>query len=339
MNASKTFPRSMCSPARPAALAVLAAWPLCMLSPAALAQGVVPLPAKQIRVIVALAPGGGTDVVTRIVAARLTDIWGTPVVVENRAGGGQIIGTEFVARAPADGATLLAITPAHVINATLHEKLSYRWDRDFVPIVNMAATANVLVVHPSLPVKTTKELIALLRSRPGQMHYGSSGVGGASHLAFELFNSMAKLDVVHVPYKGGPPAVQDVLAGQIYLLMGNMPSVLQHIRSGRMRPLAIASSKRSPLLPELPTVAESALPGYEASNWNGLVAPAGISQDLVMRYNADVVRVVTEPAVRDRLSAGGFDPIGDTPAQFTAHLKAEFQRWATVIRSRGIKAE
>jgi tripartite-type tricarboxylate transporter receptor subunit TctC len=243
-----------------------------------------------------------------------------------------------VARAPADGTTLLAITPAHVINATLHDKLTYRWDRDFVPIVNMAATANVLVVHPSLPVRSTKELIALVRSRPGQMHYGSSGVGGASHLAFELFSSMAKLDVVHVPYKGGPPAVQDVLAGQIYLLMGNMPSVLQHIRSGRMRPLAIASSRRSPLLPELPTVAESALPGYEATNWNGLVAPIGTPPDLIARYNADVVRVVTEPAIRDRLSAGGFDPIGDTPTQFAAYLRAEYQRWATVIRTRGIKA-
>lgn len=325
---------------RPLAVAAALALPALFAAPppAALAQVAVALPAKQIRVIVALAPGGGTDVVTRTVAARLTDIWGTPVVVENRAGAGQIIGTEFVARAPADGTTLLAITPAHVINATLHDKLAYRWDRDFVPIVNMAATANVLVVHPSLPVKSTKELIALVRSRPGQMHYGSSGVGGASHLAFELFSSMAKLDVVHVPYKGGPPAVQDVLAGQIYLLMGNMPSVLQHIRSGRMRPLAIASSRRSPLLPDLPTVAESALPGYEATNWNGLVAPVGTPPDLIARYNADVVRVVTEPAIRDRLSAGGFDPIGDTPAQFAAYLRAEYQRWATVIRTRGIKA-
>jgi tripartite-type tricarboxylate transporter receptor subunit TctC len=314
-------------------LAVALAVPSC-----AFAQAAPVLPAKQIRVIVALAPGGGTDVVTRIVASRLTEIWGTPVIVENRAGGGQIIGTEFVARAAPDGATLLAVTPAHVINATLHEKLAYRWDRDFVPIVNMAATANVLVVHPSLPVKTTKELIALVRSRPGQMHYGSSGVGGASHLAFELFNAMAKLDVVHVPFKGGPPAVQDVLAGRISLLMGNMPSVLQHVRSGRMRPLGIASSRRSPLLPEVPTVAESALPGYEAANWNGLVAPIGVPQDLVMRYNADVVRVVTEPVIRERLSSSGFDPIGDTPAQFSTYLKTEFQRWATVIRVRGIKA-
>ncbi len=325
-----------CAPVVPIALALLS---MPMLASHASAQGAPSLPAKQIRVIVALAPGGGTDVVTRIVASRLTEIWGTSVIVENRAGGGQIIGTEFVARAASDGATLLAVTPAHVINATLHEKLAYRWDRDFVPIVNMAATANVLVIHPSLPVKTTKELIALVRSRPGQMNYGSSGVGGASHLAFELFNAMAKLDVVHVPFKGGPPAVQDVLAGRISLLMGNMPSVLQHVRSGRMRPLAIASSKRSPLLPQLPTVAESALPGYEASNWNGLVAPVGTPPELITRYNADVVRVVTEPAIRDRLSAGGFDPIGDTPAQFAGYLKTEFQRWATVIRARGIKAE
>ncbi|MBC7780395.1 MAG: tripartite tricarboxylate transporter substrate binding protein, partial [Proteobacteria bacterium] len=246
-------------------------------------QATPAFPSKQVRIVVPLAPGGGTDVVTRIVAARLSEAWGQPVLVENRAGGGQIIGTEAVARAPADGATLLAITPAHVINATLHEKLSYRWDRDFTAIGNMAATANVLVVNPSLPVKTTKELIALVRGRAGQMHYGSSGVGGASHLAFELFNAMAKLDIVHVPYKGGSLAVQDVLAGQISLLMGNMPSVLQHIRAGRLRPLAVASSRRSPLLPDVPTVAEAALPGYEASNWNGLVAPAGIAGDLVSR--------------------------------------------------------
>ena len=334
---SPMFPRNPSCWLAAAAAAALAAGT--MLPALSAAQGAPSLPARQIRVVVALAPGGGTDVVTRIVASRLTDIWGTPVLVENRPGGGQIIGTESVARAPADGATLLAVTPAHVINATLHEKLAYRWDRDFVPIVNIAATANVLVVHPSLPVKTPKELIALVRSRPGQMHYGSSGVGGASHLAFELFNSMAKLDLVHVPYKGGALAVQDVLAGQISLLMGNMPSVLQHVRSGRMRPLAIASSRRSPLLPEVPTVAESVLPGYEAANWNGLVAPAGVPQELVMRYNADVVRVVTEPAIRDRLSASGFDPIGDTPAQFSAYLKTEFQRWATLIRSRGIKPE
>jgi tripartite-type tricarboxylate transporter receptor subunit TctC len=303
------------------------------------AQGSATLPPKQVRIIVALAPGGGTDVVTRVVASRLSEIWGQSVLVENRAGAGQIIGTEAAARAPADGSTLLAVTPAHVINASLHEKLPYRWDRDFTPIGNMAATANVLVVHPALPVKTTKELIALVRSRPGQMHYGSSGVGGASHLAFELFNAMAKLDIVHVPYKGGPPAVQDVIAGQISLLMGNMPTVLQHIRGGRMRALAIASSRRSPLLPEVPTIAESALPGYEATNWNGLVAPVGMSADLVNRINADIVRVVTEPAVRERLSSGGFDPIGDTPSQFAAYLKTEYQRWATVIKARGIKAE
>lgn len=303
------------------------------------ADAAVALPAKQIRIVVPLAPGGGTDVVTRIVAARLTEIWGQPVLVENRAGGGQIIGTEFVSRAPADGSTLLAITPAHVINPTLHPKISFRWDLDFEPIGNMAATANVLVVHPSLPVKSAKELIALVRSRPGQMHFGSSGVGGASHLAFELFNSMADLDLVHVPYKGGSLAVQDVLAGQISLLMGNMPSVLQHIRSGRLRPLAVASAKRSPLLPNIPTVAEAGLPGYEAANWNGLVAPAGTPQDLIVRINADVVRVLTEPAVRERLSGAGFDPIGDTPARFAAYLKTEHDRWAKVIRTRNIKPQ
>jgi len=192
----------------------------------AFAQGALALPSKQVRIVVPLAPGGGTDVVTRTVASRLTDIWGLPVLVENRAGGGQIIGTEFVSRAPPDGATLLAITPAHVINPTLNPKIPFRWDRDFEPIVNMAATANVLLVHPSVPVKSAKELISLVKARPGQLNYGSSGIGGASHLAFELFNSMAELDVVHVPYKGGSLAVQDVLAGHITLLMGNMPSVL-----------------------------------------------------------------------------------------------------------------
>ena len=305
----------------------------------AASPGAQPLPVKQVRVVVPLAPGGGTDVVTRIVAARLAEVWAQPVLVENRAGGGQIIGTEAVARAAPDGSTLLAITPAHVINPTLHEKLPYRWDRDFAPVGNMAATANVLVVHPSLPAKTAKELIALVRSRPGQMHYGSSGVGGASHLAFELFNAMAKLDIVHVPYKGGSLAVQDLLAGQISLLMGNVPSVLQHVRAGRLRPLAIASAKRSPLLPEVPTIAEAALPGYEAANWNGLVAPAGTPAELIARVNADVVRVLGELAVRERLSGGGFDPIGDSPSQFAATLKVEFDRWAKVIRARGIKAE
>ncbi len=296
-------------------------------------------PVKPVRIVVPLAPGGGTDTVVRVIGARLAEVWGQGLVVDNRAGGGQVIGTELVARAAPDGHTLLAITPAHVINPVLHEKLAYRWDRDFAPIGNLAATANVLVVHPSLPVKTTKELIALVRARPGQLHYGSSGVGGASHLAFELFNAMAGLDAVHVPYKGGSLAVQDVLAGRISLIMGNMPSVLQHVRAGRLRPLAVASAKRSALLPGVPTIAESALPGYEATNWNGLVAPAGMPAELVNRVNGDIVRVLGEAPVRERLSSGGFDPIGDTPALFAATLKREFDRWERVIRSRGIRID
>ena len=296
-------------------------------------------PVKPVRIVVPLAPGGGTDTVVRMLGGRLAEVWGQPLVVENRAGGGQVIGTELVARAPPDGHTLLAITPAHVINPVLLEKLAYRWDRDFTPIGNLAATANVLVVHPSLPAKAAKDLIALARARPGQMHYGSSGVGGASHLAFELFNAMAGLDLVHVPYKGGSLAVQDVLAGRISLIMGNMPSILQHVRAGRLRPLAVASAKRSALLPGVPTIAESALPGYEATNWNGLVAPAGTPAETVAKANADMVRALAEPALRERLTAAGFDPVGDSPAQFAAQLQAEHARWAALIRSRGIRAD
>ena len=296
-------------------------------------------PVKPVRIVVPLAPGGGTDTVVRMLGGRLAEVWGQPLVVENRAGGGQVIGTELVARAPPDGHTLLAITPAHVINPVLLEKLAYRWDRDFAPIGNLAATANVLVVHPSLPAKAAKDLIALARARPGQMHYGSSGVGGASHLAFELFNAMAGLDLVHVPYKGGSLAVQDVLAGRISLIMGNMPSILQHVRAGRLRPLAVASAKRSALLPGVPTIAESALPGYEATNWNGLVAPAGTPAETVAKANADMVRALAEPALRERLTAAGFDPVGDSPAQFAAQLQAEHARWAALIRSRGIRAD
>jgi tripartite-type tricarboxylate transporter receptor subunit TctC len=296
-------------------------------------------PAKPVRVVVPLAPGGGTDTVVRLVGARLAETWGQPLVVENRAGAGQVIGTELVARAAPDGYTLLAITPAHVINPVLLERLPYRWDRDFAPIGNLAATANVLVVHPSLPARTARELIALVRARPGQMHYGSSGIGGASHLAFELFNAMAGLEVVHVPYKGGALAVQDVLAGRISLLMGNMPSILQHVKAGRLRPLAIASARRSALLPGVPTIAESALPGYEATNWNGLVAPAATPGEIVARVNAEVVRVIGEPAMRERLSTAGFDPVGDSAAQFAALLQAEHARWSALIRSRGIRPD
>jgi len=296
-------------------------------------------PVKPVRIVVPLAPGGGTDTVVRMLGGRLAEVWGQPLVVENRAGGGQVIGTELVARAPPDGHTLLAITPAHVINPVLLEKLAYRWDRDFAPIGNLAATDNVLVVHPSLPAKSAKDLIALARARPGQMHYGSSGVGGASHLAFELFNTMAGLDLVHVPYKGGSLAVQDVLAGRISLIMGNMPSILQHVRAGRLRPLAVAGAKRSALLPGVPTIAESALPGYEATNWNGLVAPAATPAQTVAKVNADVVRALAEPALRERLTAAGFDPVGDSPAQFAAQLQVEHARWAALIRSRGIRAD
>ncbi|HUP93304.1 MAG TPA: tripartite tricarboxylate transporter substrate binding protein [Burkholderiales bacterium] len=295
-------------------------------------------PAKPVRIVVPLAPGGSTDVLARLVAAKLTELWGQQVVVENRGGAGTMIGAEAVARAAPDGYTMLMVTSAFSVNFSLYDKVPYKFS-DFVALSNVGQTPNVLAVHPSVPAKNVKELIALLRARPGQMTYSSGGVGGSTHLAGELFKLLAKVDMVHVPYKGGGPAVADLVGGQVMLTFANLTTVLPFANAGRLRALAVTSIRRSPALPELPTMAEAGVPGFDASTWNGLIAPAATPKEIVAKLNADIVRVLNMPDTRQKLASQGLEPIGDSPAAFAAHISNEIARWGKVVKAAGIRAE
>jgi hypothetical protein len=295
-------------------------------------------PAKPVRMIVPLAPGGSTDVVARLFAAKLGEVWGQSVVVENRPGGSTMIGSEAVARSAPDGYTTLMATSAFPVNFGLYQKVPYKLG-DFAPISNIAESPNVLALHPSVPAKNVKELIALLRSRPGQINYGSGGVGGSTHLAAELFKLLAKVDVVHVPYKGGGPAVTDLIGGQISMIFGNLPAVLPFAKSGKLNVIAIASSKRSPTLPDLPTMSEAGVPGFEASTWAGLMVPAATPPAITGKFHGDVLKAFALPETRERMAANGFDPIGNSPKEFAAYLDAEIARWSKVITAAGIKPE
>ena len=295
-------------------------------------------PVKPVRIVVPLAPGGSTDVLARLVAAKLTEVWGQQVIVDNRGGAGTMIGTEIVARSPGDGYTLLMVTSAFAVNFSLYDKVPYKFS-DFAPLSNVGQTPNVLAVHPTVPAKNVKELIALLRARPGQMTYSSGGVGGSTHLAGELFKLLAKVDMVHVPYKGGGPAVADLVSGQVMMTFGNLTTVLPFATAGRVRALAVTSAKRSPAIPELPTMAEAGVPGFEAATWNGLIAPAATPKDIVAKLNGDIVKVLNMPDTRARLASNGLEPIGDTPAAFSAHISNEIARWAKVVKAAHIRPE
>lgn len=296
-------------------------------------------PAKPLRLVVPYSAGGSTDTVARLVGVRLSERLGQQVVVDNRTGAGTLIGTEIVAQAVPDGYTLLMATPPLAVNPALYKKVSYNLDRDFIAITNVAGSSNLLVVHPSVPAKSTRELITLLKASPGKYNYGSSGVGGAGHLAMALFTSMAGVDVLHIPYKGGAPAVVDLVAGRLNLMMANLTTAQPHIRAGRLRALGVGTRKRTPLFPEMPTLAEAGVPGYEANNWNGMVAPRGTPRVVIDRLYREVAAVLKEPATIERLAAGGLEPIGDTPAEFAKYLKAEADKWGKLIKTAGIKAE
>ncbi|MCE2949508.1 MAG: tripartite tricarboxylate transporter substrate binding protein [bacterium] len=295
-------------------------------------------PAKPVRMIVPIAGGGSTDAIARLVGTKLGEAWGHAVLVENRPGGSTMIGAEVVARSAPDGYTMLMATSAFPANFSLFRKVPYKL-ADFAPISNVAESPNVLAVHPSVPAKNVKELIALLRSRPGQINYGSGGVGGSTHLAAELFKLLAKVDVVHIPYKGGGPAVTDLLGGQISMIFGNLPAVLPHVKSGRINVLAIASMKRSPTMPDLPTMDEAGVRGFEASTWAGLLMPAGTPQPIIDRFYADLQKIYAQADMKQRMATGGFEAVGSSPKEFAAYLDAEVARWEKVIRAAGIKAE
>ncbi len=297
-------------------------------------------PVKPIRIIVPFPPGGIADLFARVIGQKLSEAWGQPGVVENRPGAGGNIGAEIVAKASPDGYTLVTGSiGTHAVNVSIFRKLAYDPIRDFVPVALIMEAEGLLVLHPSVPVKSVKELIALAKARPGQIAYASAGHGTASHLAGELFKSMAKVDMVHVPYKGNVPALTDLIAGQTSLLFATMPTALPHVQSGRLKALAVASTARSPAAPQLPTVAEAALPGYAVTNWIGFFAPAGTPRDVVTKLNAEVVRTMQAPEIQKRLATEGAKFSPWTPDQFAGFVKAEMTKWAKVVKEAGIRVD
>jgi tripartite-type tricarboxylate transporter receptor subunit TctC len=296
-------------------------------------------PTRAVRLVVAYAPGGSNDILARALAQKLGETWKQPVLVDNRPGGNTIIGTDLVAKAPPDGHTLLVTPPAFVINPGLVKKLPYDSLRDFTPVSLLNINPQVLVVNPSVPAKSVKELIALARAKPGMLNYSSSGSGGANHLAGELFKSMAGVRIVHVPYKGNAPSLTALVSGEVDFAINTFPSALPFIRSGRLRPLAVTSRARSSVMPELPTIEESGLRGYEAVAWTGLSAPAKTPREIVERINSAVTATIGTAEFRERLKAEGSDPVGSTPEQFAAFLQTEIVKWQKIVTSAGVIAD
>ena len=315
-------------------IAALAAGALCAC--AAVAQN---YPVKPVRVIVSFPPGSGADIVCRTITPRLTEAYGQQFVVDNRAGASGNLGSELAARAVPDGYTLL-FTPASVASSqALYTKLGYNLQKDLEPISIIASAPFVLVVHPSLPVKNVKDLIAMAKAKPGQLLYASTGNGGSPHLASELFKMQAKIDIVHIPYKGTPPAVTDLIAGQVSMMFANTLSVLPYVNSGRLRALAISSAKRSAAAPQLPTIAEAGMPGFEASTWFGMLAPTGTPKDIVVRLNGELRKIVQTKTVNDALIAQGADPIGSSAEEFQARIKSDIEKWTRTIKAANVQAE
>jgi tripartite-type tricarboxylate transporter receptor subunit TctC len=298
-----------------------------------------PYPAKPIRIIVPFPAGGIADVYARLIGARIGESWGQPVLVENRTGAGGNIGADAVAKSPPDGYTIaMGSLGTHAVNVSLFASMPYDPVRDFAPIAHVLEAEGLLVVHPSVAAQNVAELIGLLRAKPGAMTYASAGMGTASHLAGELFKALAKVEMVHVPYKGNVPAITDLLAGQTSLLFATMPTVLPHAKAGKLRALATIGAARAAAAPELPTVAET-LPGFEVNNWIGLFAPAGTAADIVQRWNAEVLRTMQSPQIQARLPAEGARFIPTTPEQFGAFVKAEIAKWAPVVKASGARVE
>ncbi len=296
-------------------------------------------PTRAVRLVVPSSPGGGTDISARILAPQLTQFLGQQVVVENRPGAGTMIGGEAVARAAPDGYTLLMGISTLAINPAMYKKVPYDALKDLAPISQAVALSNVLVVHPSLPAKSVKEFIALVKPRPGQINFASAGVGTSPHLSMELFLVMTGLKMLHVPYKGSGPGVTDLIAGHVPVMMPNMLSAKPHIQSGRLRALGVTGSKRAPGAENIPTIAEAGVPGYEAVQWYGVLAPAATPRDIIVKLHTGVVRALQNPEVRQRLLNDGAEPVGSSPEEFAAYLRSETAKWAKVIQAAGIKPE
>jgi tripartite-type tricarboxylate transporter receptor subunit TctC len=314
-------------------LSMLAAWAVGL-------HAAEPFPAKPLHLIVPFAPGGPIDQTARPLAQKLGEALGQPVVVENRTGANGVIAAEAVARSPADGYTLLFSVIHHSVLPSLNTKLSYDIEKDFAPVTLAAVYPIIVVVNPSsLPVSSIQELISRAKANPGKLSYGHSGYGGGTHLAGELFKMQAGVDLLQVPYKGSAPAMADLLGGQVNVMFSDAPTAMGHIKSGRIRALAIASPQRSALLPNLPTVIESGLQNYDAYSWGGVSVPAGTPADIVTRLNTDIVKVLRDPGMKDRLLQIGAEPMPGTPAEYAAHIKREIAKWAQLVKKANIKIE
>lgn len=293
-------------------------------------------PVRPIRMIVPSQAGGGADIVARAIAHKMSEVFGQQIVVDNRIG---IVGAEIVAKSAADGYTLMFTTSALAVREAVYRNLPFNTLRDFQPVTQAVTQSNVLVTHPSVAAKNAKELIALAKAKPGQLNFGSGGNATSAHLAGELFRMLAAIDVVHVPYKGVPAALGDTIAGRMHFTFGSPVSTLPHVKDGRLRLIAVTTAKRAPALPDVPTVAESGVPGYEFTGWMGLLAPAATPSEIVAKLHQETARIVHLPEVKQRFVIDAADPVGSTPQQFASFLKAEIERWTKVVRQAGIKAE
>ena len=296
-------------------------------------------PVRNIRLIVPFSPGGSTDALARVVAQKLTEQWGQSVIVEHRVGGGGHIGAELVVKAPPDGYTLLMGGVPHAISMSLYKKLAYDMARDLTAIANVAQFPSLIVVHPSLPVKNVKELLALAKSRPGQINYGSAGSGSPNHLSIELMNTMGNVKLVHIPYKGGGQVVIDLIAGQIQMASMGFPPAIPQVKAGRLRAIAVTSLQRSPLFPEIPTVSESGLPGFEVNSWYGVFGPAATPKAVVSRLNGAVAAMLGSPDTRERLAPLGAEPAPMEPDAYARYVRNEIAKWAKVVQASGARVD
>ncbi len=297
-------------------------------------------PAKPVRMIVPFPAGGATDIVGRIVAQKLSETWGRQVIVDNRGGAGGTLGSDIAAKSAPDGYTLLVGTSStHAVAPSLYSKLAYDPVRDFTPVTLLASATILLAAHPSLPAKNVRELIAIAKRQPRALSFASSGNGGISHLVGEEFKSVAGISMLHVPYKGDMPALVDLVSGQVSLMFGTAVSFLPYVKSGKLNALAVTNPQRSPIAPNVPTVAESGLPGFEALQWFGIFTPAGTSKEIVAKLQGDIVKILRLPDVRERMSALGADVVGNTPEQFAAFQKADAAKWAKVVKASGAKID
>ena len=319
----------------PQLLLVLASMLVCM---NAVAQT---YPSKPIRFVVPYPPGGSVDIAARAVGQKLSEAWGQPVVVDNRAGAGGNIGADLVAKSPADGYTLLmGAVATHAINPTLYAKIPYDPVKDFTPVALVVQVPNILVVNPSVQAKSVKELIELARAKPGTLNFASGSTGSTGHLAGELFNTMAGVKMVHIPYKGAAPAMTDLLAGQVHLMFDNLANALPNVRAGKLRARAVTTLSRSPAVPELPTVAESGLPGFDLTTWFGIMVPAGTPSEIVTKLNAEIVRALNSKDMHERLEKMGAEaPVNNTPENFAAFIRTEAAKYAKVVKDSGAKVE